>query len=360
MVSFVGFRELTYRFNVRSSTVLVSDGQDANTRDAVVAVRALAAADYRVAATVAAPSKSAAISRYVDERVVMPPVDHSDFKSQMSELLDSSLFVALVPASESVMLALDPPGAELMSKTILEERAIQAGIEVIESRLFDSYESLLSAVDTLEFPLVVKPVVRSFKAIHFPDRSALEKADIEAVPLVVQPFVVGGMEVISGVMWQGEVHTAVHERWDRIWPRDCGLAAAATTIEVNEGMVEQLQELMEGYVGLFSAQFLAGKLIDLNLRVPSSLPLAVAAGANLAGIYVDLVRGQSPQRIRAVPGHRFRWLSGEFKGLIRDWKAGGVSIPGALEILKPHAGTAHSMFSIKDPLPFLLRAGEYV
>lgn len=360
MVSFVGLRELTYRFTMRRSPVLVSDGQNANTRDAVVAVRALAAAGYPVAATVLTPGRTAAISRYISEKVVVPPVDHPDFKSEVLELVRRGPFVAWVPASESVMLAIEPPGSELMNKATLEERAIQVGIEVIESRLFDSHVSLLASADTLDFPLVVKPAVRSFKAIHLPNRKALDEADIEPVPLVVQPYVTGGMEVVSGVMWQGQIHSAVQERWDRIWPRDCGLAAAATSIDVDEVRVEQLQQLMAGYDGLFSAQFLVGKLIDLNLRVPSSLPLAVAAGANLVAIYVDLVRGEHPERVRAAPGHRFRWLSGEFKGVARDWKAGDVSISGALEILKPRSGTAHSMFSIKDPLPFFLRASEYV
>lgn len=345
---------------MNTPAVLVSDGKSANSRDAVVAIRALATAGYRVAATVALPSRFAAASRYVDQKLPVPPVDDPQFKARIVELVQSEDFCGLIPASESVTLAMEPHGSELMNKVTLHQRATEVGLDVMPSAEFESFEDLKAHAEDLDFPVVVKPVIRSFNAVRVENHSGLQGLDIESVPLIVQSFVPGQMEAISGVMWRGEVHSVVQESWERIWPRDCGLAAAATTMEVSGDMVTRLGRLMNGYEGLFSAQFLSNKLLDLNLRVHSSLPLAVMAGANLVSIYADLLQGGDPPRLEALPGYKFRWISGELRGIVTDWRAGDMSLVGAAKTLIPRPHTAHSMFSVKDPIPFLIRLGDHV
>ena len=124
------------------------------------------------------------------------------------------------------------------------------------------------------------------------------------------------MSAVAGVMWDSGVHSSTTERWRRIWPLGCGLAAWAVTVPRSESLETALAALMSGYSGLFVAQFVDGHLIDLNLRVHSSLPLAVKAGVNLAAIYADLARGVTPPPGHAEPGHTYRWISGDLKGLI--------------------------------------------
>lgn len=339
---------------------LVSDGSDANTRDCVVAIRALATAGYPVAVTVTEGSWKSGSSRYVDEKIVLPPAGNSGFDRDLSRLVETGRFAGVIPASEAVAQSLGAIGSDLMDKAVLERRAVEVGIAIVPSQRFDSVASLLKASSSIEYPVVVKPVVRSFKAVRIDEQSELERRIPEDVPLLAQPYVVGQVQVVSGVMWHGTVHSAVQERWERIWPRDCGLGAAATSVEVDEEIVARLGRLMSSYEGLFSAQFIEGRLIDLNLRAHSSMPLAVAAGVNPPSIYLDLLRGEEPDPKRGRPGCRYRWISGELKGVARDLRAGSMSLAEARAILRPRSRTVHSMFSLRDPVPFLLRLGDYV
>ena len=173
--------------------------------------------------------------------------------------------------------------------------------------------------------------------------------------IIVQPFLRGPMSAVAGVMWDSHVHSSTTERWRRIWPLDCGLATWAVTMPRSEAHEEALAALMSGYSGLFVAQFVDGHLIDLNLRVHSSLPLAVKAGANLVGIYADLARGFQPPHSHAEPGHTYRWISGDVKGVITSVRSGVMPVRQAMQALSPVPGTVHSMVSWRDPLPVLAR-----
>jgi predicted ATP-grasp superfamily ATP-dependent carboligase len=183
----------------------------------------------------------------------------------------------------------------------------------------------------------------------------LDRIPEDAGAIIVQPFLSGGMSAVAGVMWESRIHSSVVESWERIWPLDCGLATWAVTMPRSEPLEDALSALMDGYSGLFVAQFVDGHLIDLNLRAHSSLPLAVKAGANLVAIYADLARGLSPPRRHAEPGHTFRWISGDVKGAVASARSGLASVPEILRTMSPVRGTAHSMFSWRDPSPMLGR-----
>ncbi|MGH2678726.1 MAG: hypothetical protein ACRDHB_10260, partial [Actinomycetota bacterium] len=109
---------------------------------------------------------------------------------------------------------------------------------------------------------------------------------------MVQPFLDEPLRAVSGVMWREELIAAAHERWIRIWPRDCGLASAAVTVEPEADLEDRLTRLLQGYEGLFCVQLAGPHLLDVNLRVHSSLPLGIAAGVNMVAIYCDLLRGE--------------------------------------------------------------------
>jgi predicted ATP-grasp superfamily ATP-dependent carboligase len=339
---------------------LVSDGRDGNTRDAVVAIRALAAGGYEVAATVTSGRWTAARSRYVDQRIQLRADNSGDLSSGLGELLDSGRFVGLIPASERVSQAVFSQKDHLLDKSELERSAVQAGLKVVSGTVFESSAAFEASAADFDYPVVAKPQMRSFKAVVVSGPEVIGTSIPDGVAILVQPYLEGVAEVISGVMWEGGVHSAIQERWVRMWPRDCGLAAYADSVVVDEARVDGLGRLMDGYQGIFSAQFVDGKLIDLNLKAYSTIPLAVAAGVNTPSIYLDLLRGVSVPETRGVPGQLLRWISGDLKGFVHDLKTGTGSWRSVAAGLRPVRGTVHSMYSTKDPLPFFLRLGSYV
>lgn len=252
-------------------------------------------------------------------------------------------------------MAIKPACAHLMDKVTLAECAADVGFKTVKGETFSSVDELLRDGPAMDFPIVVKPAIRSFKAFKAENLNRIVEATPTGVPIVVQPFISGPTEAISGVMWEGKLHSFVQERWDRIWPRECGLAAASHSVRPSPDLADGLSPLMSGYSGLFSAQFVDGHLIDLNFRVASTLPLAVAAGVNIPAIFCELIAGRDVPPKVALPGHRLRWISGEMKGLLHDLRRGEVGVSDALRILRPRSGTVHSMFSMRDPLPFLMR-----
>lgn len=330
--------------------VLVSDGANAGTRDSVVTIRALARGGYRIAVTVR--SERAVLSRYVDRRVA---VDGREIGDLIRWEMSRGDYCAFIPASENVVLSMETPVPGLLDKVTVSRRAREVGLSVPEEMVFESPSDLAASASILPYPVVVKPATRTFNAVRADDASQLRAVPRDSGELIVQPFLAGPMTAIAGVMWDSRIHSSVTERWERIWPADCGLAAWAVSIPRSERHQAALAELMSGYSGLFVAQFVADRLIDLNLRAHSSLPLAVHAGANLAAIYADLSRGLSPPPAHAEPGHTFRWISGDVKRAVHSMRSGSTSISRALKTLSPVRGTAHSMFYWRDPAPMLAR-----
>jgi predicted ATP-grasp superfamily ATP-dependent carboligase len=164
---------------------------------------------------------------------------------------------------------------------------------------------------------------------------------------------------VAGVAWRGELVCAVHQRSLRIYPPEAGISAFAETVprdaELERGVGALLSQLR--WSGLFQAQFLhradgGAYLIDLNPRAYGSLALAIAAGANLPAIWAQLLLGGQPSTPDYRPGVGFRSEERDAGALAaaigrRDWAA-------VRDTFALRRGTAHAVFSLRDPLPFLL------
>jgi predicted ATP-grasp superfamily ATP-dependent carboligase len=162
------------------------------------------------------------------------------------------------------------------------------------------------------------------------------------------------MHAVGGVIKGGVLVAAAHQRYIRTWGIDAGEASAAVTTEPDAELEERLRSLLEGYDGIFQAQFAGEFLLDVNPRVYGSLPLAVAAGANLVRVWCDLLRGVSVPTVRARPGVRYRWIEGDLRHLWAAVRSGRLGVGRALAALRPTPGTAHSAFTFSDPRPGLL------
>jgi predicted ATP-grasp superfamily ATP-dependent carboligase len=345
--------------------VLVSDHVNGRSRSAVAAVRALAAAGHPALVTVSGRPSAATKSRSCSGVVRVPPTDSPDFGDAVEEYRRSHPRTLVLPASDAVLVALGLPGAELVDKAALPARAAAAGLPVPASRSFGSAADLLAA-DDLEFPLVVKAAVKtrpSEVARRVDSRRDLVAA-LDDLPgaLVVQPFSTGPMRAVCGVFADGRLLAVVHQDYVRIWPPDCGTASAAVTTEPDLDLEDRLPLLLAGHAGVFQVQLVGDQVIDVNPRVYGSLPLAVAAGANLPAIAVAVASGGPVPTdvVRGRPGVRYRWLEGDLRRLLHDRRTGALSTGAAVRALLPARGTAHSVESLRDPGPVALRIHDAV
>ena len=335
--------------------VIVTDGGHGGSRDCVAAVRALTFGGYSTAVTVSRGTSRAAISRYSHKRIPVPRADASGYAEAIRWEMSHGDYLAVVPASEASLLALGVSVPHLVDKVSLNEAAGAAGIDVPSSKVFTSGRELVAAARGLDYPVAVKPAVRTFSAYRADSPSDMQRLLATEGSVVVQPWLSDGLHAISGVMWEGRLHSAVHERWLRIWPRPCGLASAAVTTEADEAAEGRLESLLSGYEGVFCAQFSGPHLFDLNLRVHSSHALAVAARVNLLALYCDLLSGNSAPSMRAAPGHFYRWLEGDVRAVAEAVRTRRMSLPAAFTALRPRLRAAHSIESVKDPAPMLAR-----
>jgi ATP-grasp domain-containing protein len=347
------------RLSPRSRWVLVTDHGDVGSRTSLGAVRAVHAGGYRAAMTTTGRPSLAGSSRYCERRVTVPALDGDAYAEAVLTEVESRPYVNVLPASDLSLLALGVPGAGLIDKSALNDAAAAAGVPVPPSRTFAGRTELLDAAGELEYPVAVKALVPGHAAFRAGSPDDLAAKAGAGVPVMVQPYLREPLRAIGGVSWRGRLVAAVHQRYHRTWPPDCGGASAAVSVEPDPAVEESVMRLLATHDGIFMAQFLGPYLIDLNLRVYGSLPLAVASGANLVQIHCDLLRGEEVAEVRGRPGVRYRWLEGDLRRLgraFRDRDSG--SLGGAARALLPHRGTAHSMISLSDPRPMLLRLGR--
>jgi hypothetical protein len=344
--------------------VIVSDHVDGRSRSAVAAVRALGAAGHRVLVTVSGGRSAAGASRSCSGILRVPPVASPDFAGVIRRHLEEHPGAAVVPASDAVLVALGLPGADLVDKAQLEGRAAVAGLPVPPTRTFSSPGDLLAA-DDLAYPVVVKAAVKTLPTEVA--RRVDSRADLQEVldtldgPVVVQPFATGTMRAVCGVVADGRLLAAVHQRYVRIWPPGCGTASAAVTTDPDLDLEARLPRLLEGHEGVFQVQLIGDQVIDVNPRAYGSLPLAVAAGANLPAIACAAAAGpQDAGIVRGRPGVRYRWLEGDVRRVLHDRRTGTTSWAQAARALAPRRGTAHSVESLRDPGPVVARLADVV
>jgi hypothetical protein len=338
--------------------VLVTDSANGQNRASLAAVRALAEAGYAPVVATSARWSLAGASRFCAGRVLVPPVDDPTFATAVRAELDGTSYLATFAASDGAVLALDLAPSSLLDKAQLGRHAAAAGFSSIPERHFSSSEELREARGDLEYPLVVKPLVKRFgderPVFKVNDASALD--GIEGIGgVLVQQWIAAPMRAIAGVADGERLVAVVHQRYLRTWPVDCGVASAAVTTTPATDDEERLASLLQGFSGVFQAQFLGPHLIDLNVRVYGSLPLAVAAGVNLPALACDIAQGSRPPFSRGRPGVRYRWLEGDLRSVAERSRTGELSSGAAAKALLPRPRTAHSVELWADPRPAAVR-----
>ncbi|MGH2985222.1 MAG: ATP-grasp domain-containing protein, partial [Solirubrobacterales bacterium] len=216
------------------------------------------------------------------------------------------------------------------------------------------------------FPAVVKPARSEHSAPdgrlrHLDVRLVTDETELRAAvsgmpgEVLVQPYLRAPIRTVNGVAWRGELVTCVHQRADRIWRPDCGVLSAAHTVPRDLDLEHRGARLLAelGWSGIFNMQFLqhdgAPLLIDLNPRPYQSLALAIAAGANLPAIWVDLLLGRPPRLGGYRAGVRWRHLRDDLLAILAAARSADRRAAGGGVL--PRAGTVPAVFSIRDPVP---------
>jgi hypothetical protein len=215
---------------------------------------------------------------------------------------------------------------------------------------------LSAAADDLPYPVVLKPLRSVWRPYRVRSAEELRASPPPSAPLLVQPYLAGTLRAVGGVAWRGELVAAVHQRYLRTWPPGAGGASCAVSVEPAEDLEARLVGLLGGRDGIFMAQLVDDVLLDLNPRVYGSLPLAVAAGVNLAAIHCDLARGRDVVRGRGRPGVFFRSTEGDVRHVLAQVRAQSMGVGAGLRALRPRRGVAHPVESLRDPGPMLARA----
>jgi hypothetical protein len=332
--------------------VLVTGDQG---RIGLTTVRALDAAGYAAAVTTQGKHSLAASSHSCVRSVRVPAVDEPGYADAVRAELASRPYLTCLPVSDAALLNLDYPVRHLLDKTVLARLAHDVGLSSPPSQTFGSGRELRAAARRLEYPMVVKPVVRDRRPFRADSAADLERAATIRGEVMVQPFLNDPIRTVGGVMWQGRMVAAVHQRWDRIWPRPCGQASYAMTIAPDEELEERIRLLLSDYDGIFNVQVIGSHLLDVHTRPYGTQSLALAAGVNLAGVWCDLLDGKSVTPARAREGVAYRWLAGDLRHLRWALKSGTLSLAQSLSEFRPRRGTAHGTESLLDPGPIVAR-----
>lgn len=340
-----------------AARILVTDGrQTGQARSTLATVRALHAGGYRPITTVSGPVSVAGASRACAGRLPVPPLPDPGFRRGIDDELARRPYLMTMATSDDAVRALGQSSVALLDKRVLAARASAAGLEPAPGTVLADVGQLRRSVHDLDLPLVVKPVLGGWPAVLLSTPSDAATLPPDTRPILVQPFLGGGIRSVAGVMWRGQMVAAVHQRYVRTWPRLCGVSSYAETVGPDRSLEAALARLLGTHDGIFQAQFAGTHLLDLNPRPYGSLPLAVAAGVNLPSILADLVSGREPLVGRPRVGVRYRWIEGDARHLAEAARAGDMTPRAVLSALTPVRGTCHSVVALRDPGPTIARA----
>lgn len=362
-----------------------------HTRGALAAVRALAAAGWRVG--VASPRRGpAAVSRHTRRwhRTSPPGAGLDGFVSDLGRALTDGGYQVLLPAADAELLALSlardrlaavvPCAAHdrvlrMVDKLRLCEAAHDAGLQT--PRTVEATKGQIARWDP---PFLVKaslhaPLPATGGSARLEAQIARSRAqaaqrtaqlrELGATPML-QELVQGRLVAHSFVSdGDGSVIASVHQSADGLWPPDLGVSARARVAAADPAISEGVATLARdnGWLGLAQAQFVVGadgvaRLIDFNGRFYGSLALALAAGRNLPAIWasvaLDGTAGPPDRQSATRSPARYQWLEGDLRRAARE-RRGGLT-RDLLGCLAYSRGAAHAVWRADDPAPSLQSA----
>jgi predicted ATP-grasp superfamily ATP-dependent carboligase len=367
-----------------AARALVTDVEE---RAALAVCRGLAAAGYAVTGVAGTRPAAGHWSRSVADRVLLPHPAYEPvrFVEQLAALVERRQHDVLVPSVEASLLAVSehrdllephvrlglPPHdvvRHCLDKLALFEVAEREGLAPPESVVCNTTDEAAAAGARLGYPLLVKPghsLVREdgrklASTLAHDERELRALAPRFPPPFAVQKRERGPVVSCGGTFAGGRLLGLCVSRYERTWPATGGAASASVTIDPPTGLGERLEQLLRAlaWEGIFELELVEtadGRLaaIDFNPRPYGSLALATAAGANLAALWCDYVRGVDPPAVRARAGLGYRWEEAELHNLSYALRRRDLAAVAALVRPLP---TTNAFFRPSDPAPIVARA----
>ncbi|MBA3630057.1 MAG: hypothetical protein H0W55_10370 [Actinobacteria bacterium] len=335
--------------------MLVTDDNYGKASGSVAAVRGLAAAGYQPAVAFSTPVSLAASSRHCRRQIRVPSHRAEGYADAIAAELESHPYLTVLPTTDIALRALGRPEVRFIDKSRLARLAQEAGVDMPPTTVFASTGGLLEEADRLDYPVMIKPTVKhAARVAHGPEDLGWWSGKPGEV--LVQPFLQREQEFgVAGLVWEGEMIASVRQRHIRTWPPEAGSASAARTVPVDGEVEARLLRLLDGYNGIFEADYMGRYLIDVNPRVYASLRLAAGAGVNLVGLYCDLLRGEAVDRAQGRAGVSYRWLDADLRSVISAWREHSMGTREALRELRLKRGTVYAIESRDDWRPTLAR-----
>ncbi len=367
--------------------VLVTDAEE---RSVLAAARALTRAGHEVTAVAKTWPAATHWSTACQRRAVLPDpkADRVGFLACLAEQLARRPHDALLPGSDAAVATISEgreglervtniglPAKEIVrrsaDKVALLHVSADADLAMPPSRVCrDAHEATAAALD-LGYPLILKPAasivasaggLRQRRAVFVASDATLP----DAVRALGSPFVVQRHERVRRHLSCGGVATPdgllapVFARFRRTWPVRSGAAAFAETVEPPPGLLHRIDSLVAalGWRGILELEVLElgdGRFaaIDLNPRVFGWLALAVAAGANLPEVWLQVLLGRRPVACRGRAGLRYRWEDADACHFL--WQLSHGRGRAAAGVLRPRRGVVHAHFRLQDPAPLAAR-----
>jgi predicted ATP-grasp superfamily ATP-dependent carboligase len=341
--------------------LLVDQSRD---RATLVAVRELTAAGFEVGTGACKPSL-ASTSRFVHRHHEVHECedDEDRFIADIAAAVRAGGYEVVFCTYDVGLLVLSRRRAEIVERSFdrlaFSDAAQAAGLAVPRTE-----EASDAALAAWRGPVVVKARIhaptryetRRFSSAEQAAPFVAELRDQGAQPLL-QECIEGQLgAVVVVVDRHGGVVAEVQQRCDRSWPADAGITARARTVAPDTELSARVRELVRQleWFGLAEIEYLLDdrgvpRFTDFNGRFYGGIALAGRAGVNVAAIWALLASGRpvappAPQRV----GARFQWLN---RDLAASHHADGLRGVAVALALAP--GSAHSMWSLRDPAPGL-------
>ncbi len=201
------------------------------------------------------------------------------------------------------------------NKNAMRSYAQEAGVRMPFTAAFDSLQDAFKLLETIDFPVVIKPqvgcnangqkIVLNPKEVPWEYAQIVKKYRLENQPPIVQQYIEGDLVCTVNLAVAGEVKGNVVFRALRTVPTDGGTSSYRQTVHLPEAELFDAQIVKYfNWTGFISLDYMADKatgelyLIDCNPRIAPGVILAYHAGVDLMGAFVDLINGKE---IKTLP-----------------------------------------------------------
>jgi predicted ATP-grasp superfamily ATP-dependent carboligase len=390
------------------TSVLVTDGDE---RAALAVVRSLGGAGFQVHVCGRRRRTLAGVSRLARDAFAAPDAlrEPTEFVDALAAYVQAQGIDVILPITEAALLAVLGTRARFAPATIpfpsidtfraasdkraLSEVATGLGIAVPRQWAIARPGELTDvSIDTLSFPVVVKPSrsvserdgVRSKHAVRYATdaselRVVITDSPAAAYPLLLQQRVTGAGCGVFLLRWNGTTIASFAHRRIREKPPAGGVSVCAEAVALDAALMAQSERLLEAlaWQGVAMVEYKVDAttgtpyLMEINGRFWGSLQLAIDAGVDFPHLLVRCALGEHVMPLPAYRvGTRGRWWWGEVDHLLARLRRTDAELslpPGSPTraaviadfLTRWHPNERDAVFRLNDPMPFLNESARW-